>query len=170
MKKIIIFNFILLLITTSSLFAKSKDIFITHGGRLNSEGCHNDKKNNSYHCHNKNSQNDKLESNKKNVIVESCYDGDTCTTSEGEKIRLACIDTAELRGPKAQPVKAQAAKDYLNNLIAGKEVFIRRITKDRYGRTVAELSINGKNIQQIMFNSGYAKIYSKYAYQCAWSR
>ena len=111
----------------SSLFAKSKDIFITHGGRLNSEGCHNDKKNNSYHCHNKNSQSDKLESNKKNVIIESCYDGDTCTTSEGEKIRLACIDTAELRGPKAQPVKAQAAKDYLNNLIAGKEVFIKRI-------------------------------------------
>ena len=59
---------------------------------------------------------------------------------------------------------------HLNNLIAGKEVFIKRITKDRYGRTVAELSINGKNIQQIMFNSGYAKIYSKYAYQCAWSR
>ena len=103
-------------------------------------------------------------------IIESCYDGDTCTTSEGEKIRLACIDTAEIRGPKAQPVKAQAAKDYLNNLIAGKEVFIKRITKDRYGRTVAELSINGKNIQQIMFNSGFAKIYSKYAYQCAWSR
>ena len=119
---------------------------------------------------NKNNQNDKFESNKKNVIIESCYDGDTCKTSEGEKIRLACIDTAELRGPKAQPVKAQAARDYLNKLIAGKEVFIRRITKDRYGRTVAELSINGKNIQQIMFNSGYAKIYSKYAYQCAWSR
>ena len=102
--------------------------------------------------------------------VVDIYDGDTCTTSEGEKIRLACIDTAELRGPKAQPVKAQAAKDYLNNLIAGKKVFIKRITNDRYGRTVAELSINGKNIQQIMFNSGYAKIYSKYAYQCAWSR
>jgi len=170
MKKIIIFNFILLLITTSSLFAKSKDIFISHGGKLNFEGCHNDKKNNSYHCHNKNSQSDKFESNKKNVIIESCYDGDTCTTSEGEKIRLACIDTAELRGPKAQTVKGQAARDYLNNLIAGKKVSIKRITKDRYGRTVAELSINGKNIQQIMFNNGYAKIYSKYAYQCAWSR
>ena len=170
MKKIIIFNVIFLMISTSNLFAKSKDILITHSGRLNSEGCHNYKKNNSYHCHIQNRQREKLESNKKNVIIESCYDGDTCTTSEGEKIRLACIDTAELRGPKAQPVKAQAAKDYLNNLIAGKEVFIKRIAKDRYGRTVAELSINGKNIQQIMFKNGYAKIYSKYAYQCAWSR
>ena len=77
MKKIIIFKFILLLITTSSLFAKSKDIFIAHGGRLNSEGCHNDKKNNSYHCHNKNSQKDKLELNNKYVIIETCYDGAT---------------------------------------------------------------------------------------------
>ncbi len=170
MKKIILFNLSLIIITTSSLFAQPKGINIAHGGRLNSKGCHNDKKNNSYHCHNKNSQRDKHESNKTNVIIESCYDGDTCTTSQGEKIRLACIDTAELRGPKAQPVIAQAAKDYLNNLIAGNKVFIKRITKDRYGRTVAELSINGKNIQQIMFNSGYAKIYSKYAYQCAWSR
>ena len=63
-----------------------------------------------------------------------------------------------------------AARDYLNKLISGKEVFINRITKDKYGRTVAELSINGRNVQQTMFNSGYAKIYLKYAYQCAWSR
>ena len=155
---------------SSSLIAKSREIYITHGGRLDSKGCHNDKKNNSYHCHNKNSQKDKLELNKKNVIIESCYDGDTCTTRKGEKIRLACIDTAELRGPKARPIEAKAARDYLNNLIAGKEVFIKRITKDKYGRTVAELSINGKNIQKTMFTSGYAKIYSKYAYQCTWSR
>ena len=104
------------------------------------------------------------------MVINSCYDGDTCTTIKGEKIRLACIDTAELRGPKAQPIMFKDARDYLNKLIAGKEVSIKRITKDKYGKTVAELSINGKDIQKIMFNSGYAKIYSKYAYQCAWSR
>ncbi len=170
MKKIIIFNLSFILITSSSLLAHPKGINLAHGGRLNSEGCHNEKKNNSYHCHTKNSQTDKFESKNKNVIIESCYDGDTCTTREGEKIRLACIDTAELRGPKSQPTKAKAARDFLNNLIAGKEVFIKRINKDRYGRTVAELSINGKNIQKTMFKSGYAEIYSKYAYQCSWSR
>ena len=62
------------------------------------------------------------------------------------------------------------ARYYLNYLIAGKEVFIKRITTHKYGRTVAELSINGKNIQKTMFKSGYADIYSKYAYQCSWSR
>ena len=106
----------------------------------------------------------------KNINIESCYDGDTCTSTQREKIRLACIDTPELRGAKADPIPAKEARDYLNSLVAGRDVDIRRITKDRYDRTVAELSINGINIQQIMVKKGYAKIYSKYAYQCPWSR
>tara|TARA_B100001989_G_scaffold241285_1_gene207050 strand:+ start:229 stop:405 length:177 start_codon:yes stop_codon:yes gene_type:complete len=32
------------------------------------------------------------------VFIKDCYDGDTCTTLKGEKIRLACIDTPELKG------------------------------------------------------------------------
>ena len=104
------------------------------------------------------------------VFIKNCYDGDTCTTFKGETIRLACIDTPELKGRNADPAPAKSAKDFLNAFVTNQEVSIKRITKDRYGRTVAELSINGKNIQKIMFNSGYAKIYSKYAYQCAWSR
>ena len=27
----------------------------------------------------------------KNINIESCYDGDTCTSTQREKIRLACI-------------------------------------------------------------------------------
>ena len=83
---------------------------------------------------------------------------------------MACIDTSELRGAKANPVQAKEARDYLNSLIAGKDVDIRRITKDKYGRTVAELSINGINVQRNIVSKGYAKIYSKYAYQCPWTR
>ena len=144
--------------------------FIVHGGRLNSEGCHNDKKNNNYHCH-RSTKKENLNSNNEKIInIESCYDGDTCTSIKGEKIRLACIDTPELSGEKADPIPAKEARDYLNKLIAGKDVDIRRITKDRYDRTVAELSINGVNIQQIMVKGGYAKIYSKYAYHCPWAR
>ena len=71
------------------------------------------------------------------VTIQSCYDGDTCTTTEGEKIRLACIDTPELRGKKADPIPAKAARDYLNDLVAGSTVTIRRITEDRYGRAVS---------------------------------
>ena len=71
------------------------------------------------------------------TIIQSCYDGDTCTTTNGEKIRLACIDTPELKGKKAEPIAAREARDFLNNLLINEEVSIRRITKDRYGRTVA---------------------------------
>ena len=45
------------------------------------------------------------------VSIHSCYDGDTCTTTTGEKVRLACIDTPELRGRNADPVPAKAARD-----------------------------------------------------------
>ena len=41
------------------------------------------------------------------TIIINCYDGDTCTTIEGEKIRLACIDTPELKGKNADPASAK---------------------------------------------------------------
>ncbi len=105
-----------------------------------------------------------------NVIIQSCYDGDTCTTNSGEKIRLACIDTSELRGSRADPIPAKAARDFLNGLVAGEEVAIRRITKDRYGRTVAEISVDDVNIQQRLVEKGLARVYKRYADQCSWSR
>ena len=104
------------------------------------------------------------------VFIKDCYDGDTCTTLKGEKIRLACIDTPELKGKRADPIPAKEARDYLNNLVANKEVSIKRITKDRYGRTVGELFKDDVNIQKLIVQKGYGKIYNKYANQCEWSK
>ena len=104
------------------------------------------------------------------VLINSCYDGDTCTSSTGEKIRLACIDTPESWGKRADPVPAQAARDYLRKLVVGRKVNIRRITTDRYGRTVAELFFNSSNVQQQLVASGHASIYWRYADQCPWIR
>ena len=169
-----------------------------HGGRLNASGCHNNKKLGTYHCHQSApSQQQKRDSNiriekessgnksgnsrmiievspssKKSgtVVIDSCYDGDTCTTTEGEKIRLACIDTPELRGSRADPIPAKEARDFLNDLVAGRRVSIRRITTDRYGRTVAELSVDGVNVQQLMVVNGLASIYERYADPCPWAQ
>ena len=104
------------------------------------------------------------------VTIKSCYDGDTCRTASGERIRLACIDTPELKGKNAKPAPAMAAKYHLNGMLMGQKVGIRRITTDRYGRTVAELFVNGVNIQQSMVASGHAEILWKYADQCPWAR
>ncbi len=56
------------------------------------------------------------------VFIASCYDGNTCRTNTGERIRLACIDTPELRGKRANPKPAVAARDYRRSLLVGREV------------------------------------------------
>ena len=104
------------------------------------------------------------------VFIASCYDCDTCRTSSGDGIRLACIDTPELRGKRADPVPAKAARDYLRNLVVGRNVGIRRITTDRYGRTVAELFVDGSNVQQQLIAALHDEIYWMYAHQCPWVR
>ena len=103
------------------------------------------------------------------TIIKSCYDGDTCTTIDGEKIRLACIDTPELKGKNAKPNEAKEARDFLNQLVSNKKVSIRRINKDRFGRIVAELFKNDINVQKLIIEKGYGKIYERYAYQCEWT-
>ena len=146
-----------------------------HPGKKAADGCHNEKATGERHCHDSLTQNLKKKIVEKKIIsseavvIDSCYDGDTCTTTSGEKIRLACIDTPEIRGPRADPAPAKAARDFLNSYVAGKEVSIRRITKDRYERTVAELAKDGVNIQKLMVSKGYAKIYKKYADPCPWA-
>ena len=61
------------------------------------------------------------------------------------------------------------AKDFLNSLVANREVSIRRITFDRYRRTVAELIKDEENIQELIVKNGFGKIYRKYSHQCEWS-
>jgi len=103
------------------------------------------------------------------VIISNCYDGDTCRTTDGERIRLACIDTPELRGKRADPVPARAARDHLRGIVVGRSVGVRRFTIDRYGRTVAELFVDEKNVQLVMIASGHAAIDWRYASQCSWA-
>ena len=103
-----------------------------------------------------------------NVTIKSCWDGDSCRTSTGEKIRLACIDTPELSGLRADPGPAAAARDHLRRMVVGKQVEIRRISKDRYGRTVGELFLAGphitrRNVQREMVASGHAVVMPQYA-------
>ena len=103
------------------------------------------------------------------VVIASCYDGDTCTTTTGERVRLAYIDTPELVGMRAEPVPAKAARDFLRNLVVDKKVRIRRITEDRYGRTVAELFVGERNVQREMVAAGHAEVYQRYVDQCPWT-
>ena len=100
------------------------------------------------------------------VSIRSCYDGDTCRTTTGERIRLACIDT-----PEVGQAGASSATYATRRLVQGKTVGIRRITTDRYGRTIAELyAPDGTNVGEQLVAEGKARIYRRYAYQCPWAR
>ena len=83
---------------------------------------------------------------------------------------MACIDTPELKGPKAKPIKAKESKSFLNDLLNNQELYLKRITNDRYSRTVGELFKDGINIQKMIFEKGHVKIYKKYSHQFEWSR
>ena len=104
------------------------------------------------------------------VVIASCYDGDTCTTTTGERVRLACIDTPELVGKRAKPVPARSARDHLRDLVVAKKVGIRLITEDRYERTVKELFFGETNVQREMVATGYAVVYQRQAHQCLCTR
>ena len=103
------------------------------------------------------------------VVIASCYDVGTCTTTTGERVRLDCIDSPDLVGKRAEPVPARAARDHLRGLVVGKKIGIRRITEDRYGRIVAELFVGETNIQREMVATGHAEIYWRYQDQCPWT-
>jgi micrococcal nuclease len=88
-------------------------------------------------------------------------DGDTFTfLSAGKtqkKIRLHGIDCPE----KKQPF-GNVAKQKLSELIFGKEVKVQKTSIDRYGRTVAMVYQDGRNINELMLQSGLAWHFIRY--------
>ena len=78
-------------------------------------------------------------------------------------------DVVAINLESAEPVPAKADRDYLRGLVVCKMLGVRRITEDRYGRTVAELFLGTTNVQQGMVVSGHAEIYWKYVGQCPWT-
>jgi endonuclease YncB( thermonuclease family) len=106
--------------------------------------------------------------------VKSVYDGDTFTLSTGEKIRLACIDTPEMKNTakkKADKPAAIAARDYLKSLIGTSDLTIDRVQTDLYGRTIARVyTPDGRELSREMFNSGHAVIFNGYSKPCPWTQ
>ena len=93
-------------------------------------------------------------------------DGDTVVIA-GERIRLRSeagpIDAPELGKAKCplELFRAEAAKDRLAALLTGREPEIVRHGADRYGRTVAVLLVDGKDIGAELVREGHAKRWPK---------
>ena len=94
--------------------------------------------------------------------VVGISDGDTCTvlTADNQqvKIRLAGIDTPE----KFQAFGTKA-KQALSDKVFGQTVEVKEQTKDRYGRTVADLYLGTRWINLEMVAEGWAWHYKAYS-------
>jgi endonuclease YncB( thermonuclease family) len=88
-------------------------------------------------------------------------DGDTLkiltASNQQVKIRLAGIDTPE----KAQPF-GNNAKQALAALTFQKQVIVDVETKDRYGRTVGRVYVQGLDVSAELIRQGMAWVYRKY--------
>ncbi|MFN4834339.1 MAG: thermonuclease family protein [Pseudanabaena sp.] len=97
-------------------------------------------------------------------------DGDTIAVDcDGEKLKLRfCgIDAPESR----QPLGAES-KALLSKLVENKQVIVRPMEKDKYDRTVAEVSVKvgddeyAHNVNIEMVKSGMAYHYKQYSSSC----
>ena len=108
------------------------------------------------------------------ATITAVYDGDTCTadvdlgfkvTVRGEKVRLARINALEIRG--ANRKAGLASRDYLRDLILGREVLLKTIKDKRgkYGRYLGEIVVKqgrrNVNANDALVQTGHAK-YAEY--------
>jgi endonuclease YncB( thermonuclease family) len=85
-------------------------------------------------------------------------DGDTFYSYDIGKIRLAYVDA-----PESSQLYGSEAKDALAKLIAGKQVTLRIIDTDQYGRKVALVYVGDTCINECLAKSGWVWVYKKYA-------
>ncbi len=93
--------------------------------------------------------------------VVAVSDGDTITVLDDSKqrhvIRLMGIDAPE----KAQAF-GQKAKQSLSDLVFGRDVSITWLKKDRYGRTVGQVSVDDTDVCLEQIKRGLAWHYKQY--------
>ena len=96
--------------------------------------------------------------------VVRVYDGDTVKAVGHDieiKVRLVGIDAPETSKKKREPGQpfGRKAEKYLAGLVLNKIVEIKGYGSDRYGRILAEIYIDKKNINLEMVKTGHAEIY-----------
>lgn len=97
-------------------------------------------------------------------MVIRVTDGDTIKVKgpSGEMIvRLVGIDAPEVSHKKREPGQpfSQQATKHLAGLVLNKPVRIEEYGKDRYGRTLAVVYLNAKNVNLEMVKAGLAEVY-----------
>ena len=109
------------------------------------------------------------------ACIASVHDGDTLRLCSGERVRLANIDAPEVAGSSRCRTKTRArlaasrnpawcdkklgiqSRDALRRFIVSGTAKIHRIGKDRYGRTLARVTVNGQDAGAYLISRGLAR-------------
>ncbi|WP_456324196.1 thermonuclease family protein [Desulfonauticus submarinus] len=92
------------------------------------------------------------------VFPRGVADGDTVFLSNGLHLRLALVDAPEMnyKGGLSQ-YYAKKSKNFLWHLIKHRQLCLRNLTKDRFGRLLAQAYLeDGKWINFLLIRKGYA--------------
>jgi len=94
--------------------------------------------------------------------VVGITDGDTITvlnskTLKDMKIRLYGIDC-----PEGGQAFSKKAKQFTSDMVFGKVVEVHRMDTDRYGRTVALVSVDKQLLNKELVKAGLAWVYDRY--------
>ena len=101
--------------------------------------------------------------------VIKVIDGDTITVqlqSGPIKVRLDAIDAPESNQPGGNAATAALAR-----LVAQQTVELDVTTQDRYERLVAQVTVNGHNVNEQLVKDGHAWVFRRYARtkdSCVW--
>jgi micrococcal nuclease len=105
----------------------------------------------------------------KNPFVIKVYDGDTITVAgriAGEQtiykfsVRLRGIDCPEMKTKnESEKYIAIKARDFVADLCLNKYVKLENCSNDKYGRLLADVIVNGKNISTLLIENKLAVAY-----------
>lgn len=93
--------------------------------------------------------------------VVGVHDGDSLTVLDASKTQYK-IRMAEIDAPEAKQDFGSRAKQMLSDLVFSQNVIVHLVEKDRYGRWVAHIEVNGKDVNRMMVQQGGAWVYRQY--------
>lgn len=109
------------------------------------------------------------------ICIASVHDGDSIRLCSGERVRLANIDAPEVYGsPRCSPEQrrklagsynppwcdhrlGEASGDALRTFLASGSLSLERLGTDPYKRTLARVSVNGRDAGEYLISLGLAR-------------
>lgn len=92
------------------------------------------------------------------ALVPRVVDGDTIEIETGDKVRYLLVDTPEM----PDSCYADEAADFNASLVEGREVSLvydEAACRDRYGRLLAYVWVDGSEVNRLLVERGYACVY-----------